>query len=365
MHNPNIKLLIADIRKSGGTERAVVNIANDLAEKGFNVNIISIFSEKGDSAYPLSKEVFINHLNVFFQTGIVKRVFIGFKELFDKLKVVYKDSANTIFMATDPFVSFVLARLHTQKSDNRIIVCEHMALSISKRYSVLFRQLFLQKVDSFVVLTKRDQLFLQKILPKMNCEVIPNRISFYPETLTDYSSKTILTIGRLENQKNYIELIQLVSPILKKYEDWHLIIVGEGSQKEQIEEKIKENEMSRHVSIAPPTKDIESYFRTCSIYAMSSIYEGFPMVLLEAKSFGLPIVAYDCPNGPAEMIQNDKDGFLVNMHDQDDFRKRLESLMLNSSMRSDFGKIGSEDVQSRFSKKAVVAKWLELINNLS
>ena len=364
MQNPTIKLLIADIRKTGGTERAVVNLANDLAERKNDVQLISIFSTTGNSFYEVNSRVQMLHLNVIFQQTLSKRVLVGFKELYQSLKLVYTQSKNAIFIATDPFVSFVMARIHTSNSYNKLIVCEHMALSISKKYSVWFRKLFLKKVNAFVLLTDRDQAFLQRIIPTIKSVVIPNRISFSPNRLSSCEEKVILSVGRFEAQKNYLALIDIMSPILQKHKDWKLRIVGQGSQYQAMQNKIAHLQLQQQIILEKPTTEIDKTFYASSIYVMSSIFEGFPMVLLEARAYGLPVVSFDCPNGPVEMIQDYQDGFLIHPEDVLGFRDRVEKLISDSALRKRMGIVGSQDVNNRFSKENIINKWLTLFNDI-
>jgi len=364
MVSKQVCLLIADIRKSGGTERAVFNLANDLCEIGYSVTIVSIFSDKGNAFYPLVSNIRIEHLGVYFQTSLVKRLLVGFRDLYKALNQLNKRATNTIFVATDPFVSFVMAKAHGADKRNKLIVCEHMALSISKFYSVWFRRALFKKVDAVVVLTNRDLEFIRERLSDVKSVVIPNRISFLPEKLSSCQSKTVLSVGRLEPQKNYAELIEICEPILKAHSDWELIIVGGGSQKEMLLGLIKSKQLVGQISIKEPTRQIVDYFLGASIYVMSSIYEGFPMVLLEAKSYGLPIVSFDCPNGPREMIVDQKDGYLVDMHNHADFRKSLERLIGDTALRAQYGMDGSKDVNLRYAKKEVIVEWKKLLDSI-
>lgn len=360
----NICLLIADITRSGGTERAVVNLANDLSSLGNNVIVVSIFSNKGNAFYDMAENIHIEHLHVYFQPNLVKRIFVGFKQLYTSLNALYKSKNETIFVATDPFVSFVMAQVHNSRRGNALVVCEHMALSISKIYSVWFRKLFFRRVDAVVVLTGRDLEFVRQILPQVKSAVIPNRLSFVPEIFSDCQSKVILSVGRLEAQKNYGELIKICEPILKEYPDWSLVIVGGGSQEHALKGLIEKTALADQIQIVGPTRQIADYFLRSSIYVMSSIYEGFPMVLLEAKTYGLPIVSFDCPNGPREMINGGMDGFLIKMHDHIGLRDALKLLMDNPMLRMEYGKKGSEDVRRRYSKDDIIVKWQNLLEDI-
>ncbi len=126
-------------------------------------------------------------------------------------------------------------------------------------------------------------------------------------------SKSILSIGRFTKQKGFDILISFIAVFFEKNPDWKLTLIGEGPLKNDIEYLVKRKGLENNIKIKEPTNYIEKEYLKSSIYIMTSKYEGFPMVLLEAKAFGLPIIAFDCPTGPSEIIRNGEDGFLIEM----------------------------------------------------
>ena len=147
-----------------------------------------------------------------------------------------------------------------------------------------------------------------------------------------------------------------------KEKEWRLRIIGEGPLKENIKQRIDPLGLGDRVQILSPTGNIEEEFRQASVYLMTSRSEGLPMVLLEAKAFGLPIVSFDCETGPADIIKEGKDGFLIECFDIDEMAVKLEALCSDLSLRRAFGCYGREDVK-RFFPEVVSQKWMALLQS--
>lgn len=169
----------------------------------------------------------------------------------------------------------------------------------------------LQYFDTLVILSNKQINEWRKY--HKNIQVMPNFIPFISEKTSNHKQKNILSIGRMtsNDEKGFLRLIEIWNLIQKnkKYKDWTLTIVGEGDLKNTIEEKIKENNLENSIILKSFTKEIEKEYLNASIYVMASRWEGFPMVLLEASSYALPIIAFDINTGPSELIENEKSGF--------------------------------------------------------
>ena len=176
------------------------------------------------------------------------------------------------------------------------------------------------KFDCSVLLTERDR---QGYKGLMNTAVIPNPITVISEKKSPLTDKVVLAVGRLSVEKNFTELVEIWAMIAKDYPDWILRIVGDGYEKEAICRAIQKYGLENQVELLPFSNNIQEYYCKASIYTMTSIFEGFPLVLGEAESIGLPLVAYDCPCGPSGIIQDGEDGFLIPMHDKDAYSKVL------------------------------------------
>ncbi|EHT6093940.1 glycosyltransferase, partial [Campylobacter coli] len=186
-----------------------------------------------------------------------------------------------------------------------------------------------------------------------------------PKKISDYKQKNILSIGRFEinDEKGFLRLIEIWNLVQKdkKYKDWTLTIIGEGELKDTIKEKIKENRLENSIILKSFTKEIEKEYLNASIYVMCSYFEGFPMVLLEASSYALPLIAFNINTGPSDIIENEKNGFLISDGKLDDFVKKLCILMNNENLRETMGYHAKNIIKSKFNKEVIMKKWNQII----
>ncbi|EAL5964157.1 glycosyltransferase family 4 protein, partial [Campylobacter jejuni] len=187
-----------------------------------------------------------------------------------------------------------------------------------------------------------------------NIQVIPNFIPFIPERTRDYKQKNILSIGRFElnDEKGFLRLIEIWNLVQKneKYRDWTLTIIGEGELNDSIKEKIKENKLE-NIILKPFTKEIEEEYLKASIYVMTSHFEGFPMVLIESSSYALPLVAFNIDTGPSDIIDDKKNGFLIEDGNLQEFANKLSILMDDENLRRTMGISAKDIVKTNFSKE--------------
>ena len=148
------------------------------------------------------------------------------------------------------------------------------------------------------------------------------------------------------------------------FKKWQLIIVGDGVLKKELESKIKALNLQESVILKPFTKQIEKEYLSASIYAMTSHFEGFGMVLAEASSYALPCIAFDIATGPSDIIENEKSGFLVEDNDLQGYADKLMLLMRDENLRFNFGTKAKRVVSEKFSKEVVMKEWQGLFDEL-
>ena len=145
---------------------------------------------------------------------------------------------------------------------------------------------------------------------------------------------------------------------------WKLIIVGDGILKDEIETKIKALNLQDSIILKPFTKEIEKEYLSASIYAMSSHFEGFPMVLIESTSYGLAPISFDIKTGPSDIIADNQSGFLVKDNDLQDYADKLITLMSDENLRANFGKKAKTLVSEKFSKEVVIKLWEKVFDEM-
>ncbi len=155
-------------------------------------------------------------------------------------------------------------------------------------------------------------------------------------------------MGRLESQKNQLELIEIFSDLA--VEDWKLVIVGSGSRKDELLIKIEELQLLDKVLLYEFTQDIASFYSRASIFALTSRFEGFPNALAEALSYGIPCVCYNCETGPSELIRHGSNGYLVDLGDRHSFKLHLETLSKDLDIRKIMGLKAIQSIQHLKSK---------------
>ncbi|MFA6336112.1 MAG: glycosyltransferase family 4 protein, partial [Bacteroidales bacterium] len=218
----------------------------------------------------------------------------------------------------------------------------------------------LRRLDKFVVLSYEDK---QKWHELANVSVIYNPIARYPEVISDCSSKKVISAGRFENQKGFDMLIKSWSIVSKRYPDWNLEIYGSGD-KSSYNKLVEENNIGNSCMLMEAVQNLNEKFTESSIFAFSSRFEGFGMVITEAMACGLPPVAFACPCGPRDIIEDGVNGLLAEPGNIEDLANKLSLLMEDSEMRKEMGKqarVRSE----RFSIEIIAVEWDELFHSLT
>lgn len=220
-----------------------------------------------------------------------------------------------------------------------------------------------RKFDSFVVLTQEDKGYWGG-LP--NIEVIPNAAMRMADKHSDVSQKRVIAVGRLDYQKGFDRLIQAWELVQKanKYGDWQLDIFGQGEWKEMLQRMIDERGLRETAHINRPTANIGEEYTRSSMLVMSSHYEGFPMVMIEAMACGLPVVSFDYKCGPKDIIQDGVNGLLVRDGDIEGLANAMMRLMENGEERKTMGR-NARRVTETYSEESVMEKWVSLFTSLT
>ncbi|EAJ0434523.1 glycosyltransferase family 4 protein, partial [Campylobacter coli] len=222
----------------------------------------------------------------------------------------------------------------------------------------------LKHYKSLILLSNKQKYLWQS---HNNIYNIANFVPFIPSKTSDLSQKIVLSVGRmtLEDEKGFLRLIDIWKIVQKdeNYKEWKLHIVGDGLLKEELQNKIKVKNLESSIVIRPFTKEIEKQYLQASIYAMTSLHEGFPMVLVEVGSYGVPLVSFDINTGPSDIIENKKSGFLIEDGNLQEFADKICLLMDNENLRKQMGQNAKEKIQNEFSKEIIMQKWIKLINS--
>jgi glycosyltransferase involved in cell wall biosynthesis len=195
-------------------------------------------------------------------------------------------------------------------------------------------------------------------------EVIRNALPWpVPDRAADLDSKVVVAAGRLEKEKGFDRLLDAFAPVARDHPDWRLHLHGEGKREPHLRTRVRLLGLDEQVLLPGHTEEFESVLADASVFAMTSRAEGFPMVLIEAMSAGVPLVAMDCPRGPGEIVDDGKNGFLVADGDVAGFSESLRTLVEQDDVRERCGRQAQQDAH-RYDPDTVTADWLALLEAL-
>mgnify|MGYP000017172260 FL=1 len=215
-----------------------------------------------------------------------------------------------------------------------------------------------RRFDRFVVLTQEDRQYWGD-LP--NIQVIPNAAMRLKNVYADPSVKRVLAVGRLDYQKGFDKLIQAWKLVKEDSElsDWKLDIFGQGEWKDKLLNEIKEYGLEDSLEIHAPTTDIGQEYVSSSILVMSSNYEGFPMVMIEAMACGVPVVSFAFKCGPKDIIRHQKNGLIVPEGDIVALAKALSFMMKDNALRA-YCSQNAREIIAEYSEEVIMKKWMDL-----
>ena len=357
----------------GGIERVLRDKMDYLVEHGYEVHVVTTDQGPHEIPYPLDNRIIVHDLGIQFHHQYryrgIKRVlkFFELERLFRKrLKEKLLEVKPDVIVCIR--VEFVNAIVDVKGTTP--LVCESHSMCNAKYYeeaSLWYRfKLWLSlrkmyQLDMMVALTDGDARDWKKYCK--NVCVIPNVVCLN-ETgkYSDCLSKKAIFAGRFSRQKDIESLFEIWKLVHKRHPDWELNAYGEGEQWQRYEELAKHAEINMHVY--PPSPAIFDRYRESSILLMTSLYEPFGLVLPEAMSCGFPVVAFNCPYGPADIIADGKDGFLIEGRNVFAYAEKICQLIENLELRQ---KMGHAAILSsrRYEKERIMPKWISLFDQFN
>lgn len=341
-----IVLVIKDAYSYAGTEN-ICNFMSECLGETHNVTIYSL-EGSGKTFYPFEqvKEIvsFEGHSNPI--KSIVKRIH---DEAFDSVFLISMGRLSVMFA----FWSL----LSGKKKRFKAYACEHIAINSFSKPIKLLKYLLLRYYDQVIVLTDKDhQVFSRWRIPSKQ---IPNPV-VYKAFERKTRSRQALAVGRLDHQKGFDLLLDIWRDFVQTHPEWTLAIAGDGELRQQLEEQAAALGITGSVKFVGRVSNINDYYRDSDMALMTSRYEGLPLVLLEAKSWSLPVVAYDCPTGPQEIINQGEDGFLVPMNDKTTFLARMDQLASDDALFYTMSQ-NTKTTALKFDGKQIKQSWLALV----
>ena len=353
----------------GGVERILIDKMNYLvAQKEYDVYMLTTCQGNHPVPYSLDSQVHFADLGIQFhkqyQYRGIRRLIDVYKrtKLFERRfkEKIQKIHPNIIICTTaDPVYSIVKVKGNIPLIVESHSICHRTFLvyGLYQRLRAVLLRKGLQRASCIVALTEGDAIEWRKV--HSHVEVIPNMVHLNKFGLSSLSAKRVIFVGRFDYQKQPMEAIKIWQMVYPKHPDWHLDIYGEGEQKVELELAAKKLNMNIHIN--EPVSDIFECYRKSSILISTSLFEPFGLVIPEAMSCGLPVIAYDCPYGPSAIITSETDGFLIKANDVVTFANRVNQLIDNESLRAQMGHAASLP-SYRFSTDIIMYNWISLFS---
>ncbi len=363
-----IVFIVRSIAERYGTERTITDKVNGLALMGHDVTLLTYEQGNHPFSFPINGKVRCIDLGcryfTIYKYPFFKRVYEGLrmkyhfrKKFLDVIEKLHPDLISTPTYTEEYMKSIISVRNKT-----KVVIESHTAFShdfVGKTFTEKIRKDKLLQIirhcDLLITLTKSDAECWKPYIN--NVLVVRNPVTFFPDAINDQVKVEgrIIAVGRLHPQKRFDRLIEAFSIIADKYPKWFIDIYGEGGEKELITQKITDMGLSNRIHLKGETNDIYSEYKKSQFFVLTSDYEGFGLVLLEAMACGIPCVSTNCPYGPSDIITDGQDGLLSELSSKD-LSVKIEWMITHESERQMMGTKARHNMK-KFKKDVVMKEW--------
>ena len=382
MQNRPLKIVYCTpaLYMAGGVERVLTLKANYFAEHfGYDITIFITEGKDKPLFYPLSEKIKVVNLDVSFEElwncSFVKKVFVYLKKqrifkkrLSEELMLLKPDITVSLLRREINFINDIkdgsrkIGELHVNRANYRNFEAgdTNFVKGLFAKYWMHNLVSHLKRLDRFVVLTEEDKASWTE---SSNVQVIPDPLAFDIDQVSPLTNKRVIAVGRYVYQKGFDLLLQAWKLIEQQHPDWKLVIYGMGDRR-PYEKIITELQIDRaRCDLNGSTTDIKAEYLNSSLFVFSSRFEGFGMVLIEAMACGLPVVSFDSPCGPKDIIHHNEDGLLVPSGSIDLLAKAMSKVMSENNLRQHMAKAAVNNVQ-RYKLNVICKQWKSLFDIL-
>ncbi|MEU4689179.1 glycosyltransferase family 4 protein [Actinoplanes sp. NPDC023714] len=382
----NIRYLLHNAYGIGGTIRTVFNQASALCEH-HDVEIASVYRSGDAPQLPLDPRVRLVSLTDLHDNGTRRGP--GPRRVWRKARMFRNPlphGRDFRYRRWDPMVDLTVIRYMWAQRDGVLITTrpalnllaawagprrlirigqDHMNFgSYRPRLQDAIKRAY-PRLDAVTVLTRADLASYREALgERVRLVRIPNGIPVRPLVPGKERAPVVAAAGRLTRQKGFDLLVEAFAPVHAAHPGWELHIFGEGRWRPKLTARIAELGLEGSVRLRGLSRDLDGEFAKASVFALSSRREGLPMVLLEAMSAGLPVAAFDCPTGPADVVEDGVNGVLVPAEDVAGMAAGLKRLIENGSEREKMARAARETGE-RYAMPVVAEQWERLLRDLS
>lgn len=352
-----IAFLIQDVTTHGGTERTTCCLASEMARHGHEVSIVSVFHNEGVTDYALDERVRVETLmdvSYGLELSPVLRLWRIVQALWRVRRCEFLGNAEVII--SQKWLASMWCLLAGLAG--KTIACEHFRYAMYHPWLRWLRDRSYRAMRCLVVLTERDrEQFMLAGVKRVS--VVANMVSVEPLPYVGAGSRRIVSVGRLSAQKGYDLLLEALAGVRERLNGWQVDIYGEGEDYAQLMAARDRLGLSEIVRFCGYTDKIEQVYAGAAFYVMSSRFEGFPMVLLEAAAAGLPIVSFDCPEGPGVLLRAGG-GLLVTAEDTAALGEAIARMAEDEALRKRCH-AESEQVVAPYLPERIYEEWEKLI----
>nr|WP_315187566.1 glycosyltransferase family 4 protein [uncultured Flavobacterium sp.] len=358
--------IVPSINDAGGVARVLSAKTNYLIEKwGYEIHILT--QNKGNSSlfYFFNPKIVLHDMIL---EGNKMKFLLNYKnELQKHCKQINPDviivADNGLKAYLVPFFLDKKAPLVFESHGSKFIAeqkqSEHVWSKLKMKFKLFIKEFGAKKYTHFVALSD-ESLKEWRIT---NGIVITNPLCDFPKKLSDQSSKKVIAVGRHAYEKGFDNLLKIWKKVVEDYPDWVLEIYGKSDEKFELRELAKNLNLTENIVFHEPVQNINEKYSEASFYLMTSRFEGFGMVLIEAMAAGLPCVAYDCPCGPRNIIDNGKNGFLIQNNNEKDYINAVKTLIEDKELRIRMGET-AKSVISEYNLDEIMQSWNQFFREI-
>ncbi len=364
----------------GGIEKSIVNLANLLSNE-YQVEIVSTYKLEDTPAFEINDKVKVTYLIDKYKPNreewknsikklrpikFIKESCKSFLVLFyrkRKTVAAIKNCDSDILISTRILFNNWLGAYGRKKAYK--IAWEHNHHHQDMKYANKVVD-SCKRIDSLVLVSDSLRNFYKRKMKEKNikckCVFIPNMLDNIPEKVSKLDKKRIISVGRLSKEKGFTDLIDIFSKFLHLHPDWHLDIVGGGAERNKIVDRIYQYNLTDAVTVHGylKKKEIDELLDKSSLYVMTSYTESFGIVLIEAMSHGVPCLAFTSAEGANDLIEDGKNGYLIENRNYDDMIMKMEELAKDKKKRQKFGEY-ARTTSLNYSSDVVTKEWIALL----
>lgn len=362
-------VLLTSSLGAGGAERVASTLCNTWVKRGDSVKLIPTYSGGGRPFYDIDSNVELQYLSEV--VGDRSKSLINYIRRYLALRRSLVQFNPDVVISFLPNVN-VVAILATAFTNIPVIVSERRdpgSQPVSRFWEFACSAVY-RFADAVVVQTVNVRNKIGKIYPKIKKVVaIANPLpvellQHYKRSSGENARKSILSLGRLAEEKQVEHVILTFSRIASDFPDWDLHVYGDGPKRKELEDLVRNLQLSSRVYFCGQTANPWEVMKSSDVFVMTSLFEGFPNSLLEAMCIGLPCVAYNCESGPKEISLDGQLALLAKLNDQDHLSSHLKTLMRDEVVRGDLGSVARRSVIVRFDLYKIINDWDLLFREL-